>query len=94
MKKLLLALALANLSTPAFAAGATVKVKGLVCDFCVQAINKTFRKRAEVRALKVDLDAKEIRLDFKPGRNLDDATITKLVTDTGYNVVAIARTGA
>lgn len=72
-------------------ADAVVKVNGLVCDFCVQALTKTFKKRAEVRDFSVNLDAKELRMAFKPGKSLDDATIKKLVTNAGYNVVGITR---
>jgi copper chaperone CopZ len=71
--------------------GAVVKVNGLICDFCVQALNKSFRKQAAVRDIAVDLDAKEIRLAFKPGASLDDATIGRLVKDAGYNLVSIMR---
>lgn len=74
--------------------GAVVKVNGMICDFCVQALNRTFRKQAAVQDIKVDLDAKEIRLAFKPGATLNDATIGRLVKDAGYNVVSIARPAA
>lgn len=70
---------------------AVVKVNGLICDFCVQALTRTFRKQASVKDFAVDLNAKEIRIGFKPGQSLDDARIRKLVTDAGYNVVGIAR---
>lgn len=73
--------------------GATVKVNGLVCDFCVQAVTRTFKRQTGVSMVHVDLDAKEIRLAFKPGQTMADATIRDLVTKSGYNVVAIARTG-
>jgi copper chaperone CopZ len=71
--------------------GAVVKVNGLICDFCVQALSKTFKKQSAVRAVAVDLDSKEVRLGFKPGMSLDDATIGKLIRDAGYNVVSISR---
>lgn len=74
--------------------GAVVKINGLICDFCVQALTKTFKKQAAVRAIAVDLNAKELRLGFKPGMSLDDATIGKLIKDAGYNVVAIKRRAA
>ena len=74
--------------------GAVVKVNGLICDFCVQALTKTFKKQAAIRAIAVDLNAKEVRLGFKPGMSLNDATIGKLIKDAGYNVVAIRRRAA
>lgn len=75
-------------------AGAVIKVNGLVCDFCVQALTKTFKKRVEVRDFAVDLDAREVRIGFKAGQSIDDATLRKLITDAGYNVVGIARRAA
>lgn len=74
--------------------GAVVKVNGLICDFCVQALTKTFKKQAAVRAVAIDLNVKEVRLGFKPGMTLDDAVIGKLIKDAGYNVVAIKRRAA
>ena len=70
----------------------TVKVNGLVCDFCVQALTRTFKKEKAVDGFHVDLSAKEIHLTFKRGQTLSDARIRTLVTNAGYNVVGIART--
>jgi len=78
-------------ATP-FAADAVVQVNGLVCDFCAQAIDKSFRRRPEVANVRVDLTAKLVSLDFKPAQTLDDATITRIVTNAGYAVVAVRRT--
>ncbi len=71
--------------------GAVIKVSGLICDFCAQTLTKTFKKQAAIRAVHVDLDAKEVRLAFKSGLSLDNAAIGKLIKDAGYNVVAIKR---
>lgn len=71
--------------------GAVVKVNGLICDFCAQALTKTFKKQAAVRAVQVDLNAKEVRLAFNPGQTLNDAAIGKLIKNAGYNVVGIKR---
>jgi len=82
---------LLSFAVPAYATTSTsiVHVNGLVCDFCARAVEKVFGKQKEVDAVKVDLDKKIITLDFKDNQRLDDATITKLVTDAGYNVVSI-----
>lgn len=68
-----------------------VKAKGLVCDFCARSLEKVFRKRPEVEDITVDLTTKEIRILLKGGQALDDETVRKLVTDSGYNVEAIER---
>lgn len=85
--------------TPAYAAQTTVapdvilKVNGLVCDFCAQAINKVFRKNAAVNDVDVNLDNGQITVDLKDGENIDDETLTSMITDSGYNVTEIIRGG-
>ena len=68
-----------------------VTVNGLVCDFCARALEKVFSKREEVRGIHVDLDQSLVLIAMKEGQTLDDATLTQLVTDSGYNVTAIKR---
>lgn len=68
-----------------------VEINGLVCDFCARALEKVFGKREEVTGIDVNLDTKLVTIGFKKGADIDDATITKLITDAGYNVVKITR---
>jgi copper chaperone CopZ len=80
---------------PAVAApDVVVKVNGLVCDFCARSLEKTFRRTGKVSGVSVDLTAKEVRLKFAAGANLDDAVIRKLVKDAGYAVVDVRRKAA
>jgi copper chaperone CopZ len=74
------------------AADALVSVNGLVCDFCAQAIEKSFRRHAEVNDVRVDLTAKLVSVDFKPNTNLDDAAIRRIITNAGYTVTNVRRT--
>lgn len=69
----------------------TVSVHGLVCDFCAQAIEKVFMDHGEAEHVNVDLDNFEVTIDLKEGANLDDETVTKLITDSGYTVNGITR---
>jgi len=69
----------------------TVQINGLVCDFCARALEKVFGKREEVTGIDVNLDTKIVTIGFKKNSDIDDATITKLITDAGYNVVKINR---
>jgi len=71
----------------------TAKVKGMVCDFCAQAVTKVFGKRDEVAAVEVDLDTGEILLTMEQGKTLDDETVEKLVRKSGYSLVSIERAG-
>ena len=68
-----------------------VNVFGLVCDFCAQAIEKVFMKRAEVSGIKVDLAGGLVSIYTKQGAELPDATLTRLIVDAGYNVDSINR---
>jgi copper chaperone CopZ len=80
--------------TAPFAADVHVSVNGLVCDFCAQAISHNLRNRAEVKDVRVDLTAKVVAIAFKPGQSLDDPTIRKLITASGYSVTQIHRVAA
>lgn len=91
MKKLILITALLlSLYISAFAAhpGGTVyaDVNGLVCDFCARALEKVFGKQEAVESINVDLDKKVVTIHFNEGQSLDDETISKLITDSGYHV--------
>lgn len=68
-----------------------IKVSGLVCDFCARSLEKVFLKRGDVAGIKVDLGKGSVVVAMKPGLTVDDATLTKLITDSGYNVSAIQR---
>lgn len=70
----------------------TVDAKGLVCDFCARALEKVFMKQDSVTGIDVDLDNGIILISLKNGKTMDDATITKLVTDAGYNIGSIKHT--
>lgn len=101
MKKLLLSLAaLTLLATPALANhtpehasvhSIRVQVNGLVCDFCARAVEKVFYKQDGVEGVNVNLDDHIVTLDIQDGKDLDDALITQLITDAGYNLVEIKR---
>ncbi len=66
-------------------------VNGLVCSFCATGIEKSFKAQPAVDQVKVDLDSKLVTVQTKQGKTLDDATVTKVITDAGYSVVSVAR---
>lgn len=66
-----------------------VKVNGMVCSMCAQGIQKKFSGLG-VKNLNVDLTNKFVK--FETGdQDVSDATITKLITEAGYNVASIER---
>lgn len=76
----------------AFSADALVSVNGLVCDFCAKAIEHNFTRQSAVSAVRIDLTAKLVSIDFKPSATMDDAEITRIVTASGFAVTSIRRT--
>jgi copper chaperone CopZ len=102
MKTMMMALVLATmpvagvgLAAPAVATtgaqSVTVKVNGLVCDFCARSIEAMMKKRPDVSGVHVDLDKGEVHLALKPDAALDDPTLRKMITDAGYAVTGISR---
>jgi len=93
MKKILIltTIIIAAFSQVANAATITASVNGLVCAFCATGIEKTFKKQTAVDQIKVDLENKRVTIDTKPGQDLDDTTITKLLINSGYSVTGITR---
>ena len=69
----------------------SVGLSGLVCDFCSIALNKTFKKRDEVRGTYVDLDTKILSVSLNDGARLANEDIIKLVKKAGYTTTKISR---
>ena len=68
-----------------------IKVSGLVCDFCARSLEKVFLKRGDVAGIRVDIGKGSVVVAMKPGLTIDDATLTRLITDSGYSVNALQR---
>jgi mercuric ion binding protein len=83
MKKVLVALLL-SVSLPAFAEELKVGVKGMVCAFCAQGIEKKFKEQKEVENVKVSLENKIVNLKFKDGQRLPNDKIAAILKDAGY----------
>lgn len=92
MKRHLLTLAIIFGLTAAVSAD-TIRatVNGMVCGFCATGIEKTFRAQPEVKTVDVDLDNKLVTIQTKQGQTIDDSKIKKLLGNSGYSVVKIAR---
>jgi len=79
------------LSINAFAGSIEVKVNGLVCNLCAQGIEKKFEAQEAVKEINVDMDEMVVKLEFKDGKSLSEATITNLIEDAGYNVEGFSK---
>ena len=69
----------------------TVKVNGMVCDFCARAVTKVFTKNDLVDAVDVDLDAGTIIFETHGCLILDEDTIMEMVHYSGYDFVSLER---
>lgn len=81
------------LISTSFVSAETIKVEvnGMVCSMCAQGIEKKFKKLDVVKTIKVDLDTKVVQIELLENQSLDDQTVTKFITESGYNVGAISR---
>ena len=68
-----------------------VLIKGMVCSFCVQGIEKKFNGEESVDKVNVDLEKSTVYLWTVDDKTLTDETITSLVQSAGYNVENIKR---
>lgn len=71
----------------------TVRVNGMVCDFCVQSVHKLFSREEAVETVDVDLGKGTVSITMRTGRTLDDERIRKLVRQSGYSPTGIDRGG-
>ena len=69
-----------------------VLVKGMVCSFCVQGVEKKFSGEDAVEKVEVKLDESKVLLWIKDDQNLTDDAINNLIKNAGYNVESITRT--
>lgn len=79
------------LAGQAWADGAVIQVKGMVCAFCSQGLTKKFGAEAAVEKVNVNLDNKLVQLGFKTGQSLTDGRIKELIEDAGFSIVKITR---
>lgn len=92
LQKALVGLAFSFVSVGSMAETIEMKVNGLVCAFCAQGIEKTFRKNPVVTDVVVSLSDRLVAVEVKAGADIPDSELRAALTDTGYDVKEIART--
>ncbi len=85
-RELIFALGITVMAPTAQAGTIVIHVKGMVCGFCAQGIEKKLKTLAPVSSVKVDLETKTVELKIKDDLDVSDAQINKLVTEAGYDV--------
>lgn len=69
-----------------------MNVKGLVCAFCAQGIEKKLRKFPATADVVVSLEERLVAVALRDGQDIPDASLRKALTDAGYTVTTIQRT--
>jgi len=64
-----------------------IHVNGMVCAFCSNSLKKKFKKKKEVKSVKVSLKERRVLLKYKAGKSLTDKQIKKIVKASGFKVV-------
>ena len=93
MKRVTCLLILAGFfATPgAYATTIEMGVKGLVCAFCAQGIEKKLRKLPATADVVVSLEQRLVAVALKDGQDIPDVELRKALTDAGYTVITIQR---
>src|SRR5687768_10523598 len=83
------------LAFASFANATTIEmtVNGLVCGFCAQGIEKTLRKNPATAEVLVSLENRLVVVTTKPDLDIEDDVLRQALTNAGYDVKSIARTG-
>lgn len=84
--------ALIALTSVASAKTIEMNVNGLVCAFCAQGIEKTLKGFPATAGVFVSLEHRIVAVQLKDGEDINDASLTKAITDAGYKLIAIHRT--
>ena len=70
---------------------ATVTVKGMVCSFCVQGVEKKLLNLKHVQKVTVDLEKKTVSIWVVKDGTVADNDIREAIRSAGYNIEAIQR---
>jgi copper chaperone CopZ len=93
MKTLTVVMLLTGLGLAAGANAGTIEmtVNGLVCGFCAQGIEKTFRKDPATADVIVNLEHKLVAIETKAGADISDDALRAALKDAGYDIKEIRR---
>jgi copper chaperone CopZ len=92
VNKLIIAAVIGLACMRASATTIELTVNGLVCGFCAQGIEKTFRKNSATQDVFVSLEHRLVAIETKSGTDIPDEELRKSLKDAGYDVKAINRT--
>jgi copper chaperone CopZ len=76
-------------TAPMAASGVVISVKGMVCSFCAQGIEKKLKAFKEVKSVDVDLDTKKVNVQFVTGQTLATEKLQETIKNAGYDVTDV-----
>ena len=90
MKKLLLIGLMGLLLSPlSYARTIEIEVHGMTCSFCVDALQRKFKKVPHVTDVKVSLKLKKMRLETDDTKSPSIEAVKQTVLDSGFTPVKI-----
>ena len=93
MTKIVIALiTLVALSSAAQADTIQMRVQGPMCRSCARDLAQTLRKNAAAADVMVSLENHLVAVEIKPGRDISDGELKKVLIASGYDVRSIERT--
>lgn len=78
-------------ATVALAETATVKIKGMICESCSQAVTEKLKAAPEIDSVTVNVKKGMAEVAIKEGSSISDETLKKLIADAGYVALEISR---
>ena len=63
-----------------------VKIKGMVCSFCAQGLQKGIGKLEEVENVEINLKKRYAKITIKEGKTLPMDEVKEIIKDAGYLV--------
>ena len=63
-----------------------VKIKGMVCSFCAQGLQKGIGKLEEVEKVEINLKKGYVKITVKKGETLPMDEVKEIIKDAGYLV--------
>jgi len=88
MKKLLL-LTILLFSLNSNAVTKKIEVLGMVCAFCAQGLEKSFKSEKNIKDVFVNLENYFVAIESKDGKVIDNKLITTIITEAGYDIKKI-----
>jgi cation transport ATPase len=76
-------------SLNSYAVTQKIEVLGMVCAFCAQGLDKSFKAQKNVKDVFVNLENNFVAIESKDENGIDDKLIKTIIIDSGYDIQKI-----